>query len=163
MRAIARLFASDPLRHEGVRPFQIWGLRLFYLRRLVMVAPGAWGALLRHEGPWDPVHAAALCVWATYPALAVFGLFRPLRWVPLMVFTIGYKTLWLVFVAWPLWRAGTLAGSGAEEMAYAFAFTPVLAAVVPWGYVWREYVKPAAREPTRVRRASRDHAQRPAG
>ena len=48
-------------------------------------------------------------------------------------------------------------------MEYAFAFTPVLAAVVPWGYVWREYVKPAARERTRVRRASRDHAQRPAG
>ena len=36
--------------------------------------------------------------------------------------------------------AGTLAGTNAGEIAFAFAFVPVLAAVVPWGYVWREYV-----------------------
>jgi hypothetical protein len=152
MNAISWLFASNPQRHEGVRPIQVWGLRLLYLLMLAMVAPGAWGALIRHEGPWDPVHAAALCVWATYPSLAVFGLFRPLRWLPLMVFTVGYKTLWLAFVAWPLWRAGLLAGSSAEEMAFAFAFTPVLAAVVPWGHVWREYVHIGS---TRKRSASR--------
>ena len=153
MSAIAKMFVSDPLRHEGVRPVQVWGLRVFYLLMLVMVAPGAWGALIGHEGPWDPVHAAALCVWATYPTLAVFGLFRPLCWLPLMVFTISYKTMWLAFVAWPMWQAGTLGGSAAEEMAFAFAFTPVLAVVVPWGYVWRQLVgirlavQPAASEP----------------
>ena len=140
MNALARPFVSNPQRHEGVRPFQIWGLRMFYLLMLVMVAPDAWGALLRHEGPWDPYRAIALCVWATYPALALFGLFRPLRWLPLMLFTIGYKSLWLGFVAWPLWQAGTLAGSNAGEIASAFVFVPLLAAVVPWGYAWREYI-----------------------
>lgn len=140
MTALARFFARDRERYEGVRPAQVWGLRLFYLLMLVFVVPEAWGALLRHEGPWDPVRAVAFCVWATYPALALFGLFRPLRWLPLMVFTIGYKTLWLAFVAWPLWKAGTLAGSSAEQMAYSFAPVALLAAVVPWGYVLREYV-----------------------
>lgn len=140
MNVATRFFASDPQRHEGVRPVQVWGLRLFFLLMLLMVAPGAWGALLRHEGPWDPVHAAALCVWATYPSLALLGLLHPLRWLPLMIFAIGYKSLWLFFVAWPLWRAGTLGGSDAEEMAFAFAFVPVLAMVVPWGYVWRKYI-----------------------
>lgn len=140
MNAVAHFFTSDPRRYEGVRPFHIWGLRLFYLLMLLLVAPEAWGVLLRHDGAWDPVRAAAFCVWATYPSLALFGLFRPLRWLPLMIFTIGYKALWLGFVAFPLWKAGTLAGSNAEEMTFAFAFAPVLAAVVPWGYVWREYV-----------------------
>lgn len=59
-----------------------------------MVAPDAWGALLRRLG----------------------------------------------FVAWSLWQTGMQAGSNAEEIAFAFAFVTVLAAVVPWGYVWREYV-----------------------
>ena len=139
MNAFARLFASDPQRHEGVRPVQILGLRLFYLLMLLFVVPEAWGALLRHQGPWDHVRAVAFCVWATYPALALFGLLRPLRWLPLMFFTIGYKTLWLAFVAWPLWQTGTLAGSRAEDIACAFAIVPLLAAVVPWGYAWRTY------------------------
>ncbi|RYG38587.1 MAG: hypothetical protein EON93_01730 [Burkholderiales bacterium] len=140
MTALTRFFARDWQRHEGVRPVQIWGLRLFYLLMLVFVVPEAWGALLRHQGPWDHVCAVAFCVWATYPALALFGLFRPLRWLPLMLFAIGYKSLWLAFVAWPLWRSGTLAGSPAEDMAYSFAILPLLAATVPWGYVWRSYI-----------------------
>ena len=134
-------FTSDPQRHEGVRPFQVWGLRLFYVLILVFVAPDAWHGLLTHQGPWDPVRAVAVCVWATYPALAFFGLIHPLRWLPLMFFTIGYKTLWLGFIAWPLWRAGTLAGSPAAEIAVAFSFVPLLAAVVPWGYAYRTYVR----------------------
>lgn len=140
MNTFTRFFASDPQRYEGVRPVQIWGLRLFFLLMLLLVAPGAWGTLLRHDGPWDDVRAVAWCVWAIYPTLALFGLFRPLRWLPLMLFTIGYKTLWLAVVAWPLLLAGTLAGSAAEELTYVFAIVPLLAVVVPWGYVWREYI-----------------------
>lgn len=80
-------FTSDPQRYEGVRPFHVWGLRVFYFLMLVFVATDAWGGLLTHEGPWDPVRAVAVCVWATYPTLAVFGLIHPLRWLPLMFFT----------------------------------------------------------------------------
>ena len=56
-----RPFVSDPSRHEGVRPFYIWGLRLFYGLMLVFVTPTAWRVLLSHDGPWDPLHAVA---WA---------------------------------------------------------------------------------------------------
>ena len=139
MSAFARFFASDPQRHEGVRPVQIWGLRLFYLLMLLFVATDAWGGLLRHQGPWDPVRAVAVCVWATYPALALFGLLHPLRWLPLMFFTIGYKSLWLGFVAYPLWRAGTLWGTPTGEIAASFLVLPLLALAVPWGYAWRTY------------------------
>jgi hypothetical protein len=140
MHAFARVFASDPQRHEGVRPVQIWGLRLFYLLMVVFVAPSAWRGLLAHDGAWDPVRAVAIAVWATYPALALFGLLRPLRWLPLMFFTIGYKAVWLGFVALPLWRAGALEGSDAQSIAESFLALPLLVLVVPWGYAWRTYV-----------------------
>jgi hypothetical protein len=76
-RPIARFFAPDP-RFDGVRPVQIWGLRLFYF-------------------------------------------------------------LMLVFVAFPLWQAGTLWGTPSGEVAASFLALPLLAAVVPWGYAWRMY------------------------
>lgn len=135
---LIRFFAPDP-RFHGVRPVQIWGLRLFFLLMLVFVAPSAWRVLLTHEGAWDPVRAVAFAMWATYPALALFGLIHPLRWLPLMFFTIGYKTIWLAFVAVPLWQAGTLWESPSGEIARSFLALPLLATVVPWGYAWRTY------------------------
>lgn len=140
MNAVTHFFASDPLRHEGVCPVQIWGLRLFYLLMLVFVAPAAWQGLLAHVGPWDPLRAVAIAVWAAYPTLAVFGLLHPLRWLPLMFFAIGYKALWLAFIAYPLWRTGTLWNTQAGEIAASFLALPLLAAVVPWGYAWRTYL-----------------------
>ena len=139
IRWLVRSFDPDP-RLDGVRPVQLWGLRLFFLLMLVFVAPAAWRVLLTHEGPWDPLHAIAWTVWATYPALALFGLLQPLRWLPLMFFTIGYKAIWLAFVAWPLWRADALWGTPSGEIAGSFLALPLLAAVVPWGYAWRTYV-----------------------
>lgn len=145
-----RVFRSDPARHEGVRPFNLWGLRLFYLLMLVFVAPTAWRMLLSHEGEWAPLPAVAWAVWATYPSLALFGLLQPLRWLPLLFFTLGYKMVWLAFVAWPLWRAGTLDGSPAQPVAESFLAVPLLALVIPWGYAWRTYVLGARAAPTRA-------------
>lgn len=55
-----------------------------------------------------------------------------------MIFMFGYKLLWLGFVAYPMWRAGTLAGSPAEQMARIFIWVPVPMLFVPWGYVLRK-------------------------
>jgi hypothetical protein len=57
-----------------------------------------------------------------------------------MIFMIFYKSLWLIIVAYPLWREGTLAGSPAEEMTYAFLGVPVAMIAVPWKYVFENYI-----------------------
>ncbi len=150
---IVRFFASDPQRHEGVRPINLWGLRLFYLLMLLFVAPSAWQVLLTHQGPWDPLRAMAFAVWATYPSLALFGLFHPLRWLPILFFTIGYKAIWLGLVAYPMWMAGTLAGTPTGEIAQSFLALPLLVLVIPWGYAWRTYVVGA--------QAGREHRRSP--
>ena len=137
---LLRAFRSDPSRHDGVRPVKLWGLRAFYLLMLVGVTPTAWRVLLTHQGDWAPLDAVAWSVWATYPLLAVFGLFQPLRWLPILLFTLGYKAVWMAFVAWPLLRAGAMEGSAAQPVYESFLALPLLALVIPWGYAWRTYV-----------------------
>jgi len=141
LMSIAWFFTPDHERYEGVRPFHIWMLRVFYFLMAAFVATAAWRTILTHEGPWDPTEGVVWCLWATYPTLAVLGLLHPLRMLPIMFVTIGYKMLWLAVVAFPLWRTGALAGSSAEETAQVFMWTPVLIAAVPWGYAYRTYVK----------------------
>jgi hypothetical protein len=134
------MFRPDFARYEGVRPINVYALRLFYFLMVVFVATDAWRAIITHEGPWDRFRAMAFCVWAAYPTLEVLGLIHPLRWLPILLFTVAYKGIWLFIVAYPLWRAGTLVGSPEEVMTRAFIGTPLLILAIPWNYVFRNYV-----------------------
>jgi len=133
----------DHERYEGVRPIQIFAMRVGYVLVFVTVGNVAWSRILQHEGGWDPLVAAALSMWAGSSVLSVFGLIHPLKWLPLVLFEIAYKSIWLVIVAYPLWSSDQLAGSPAEAMTYAFLWVVVPVVAMPWGYVLRAYVLPS--------------------
>jgi len=136
------IFARDFERYEGVRPIQIYLMRLGFLLVIVLVGNIAWSNIFTHEGDWDALQAVALSMWAGCSVLSVFGLINPLRWIPLVLFEIAYKSIWLLVVAYPMWSTGRLAGSRAEDIALSFlpVILPILA--MPWGYVWRTHVWP---------------------
>lgn len=142
MNFIKYIFSSNHEKYEGVRPINIYLLRVLYVLMPLGAGTEAWQTIAAHEGPWDHTKAVAWCVWAAYPTLSIFGLIRPLRWLPIVIFMIFYKTVWLFVVAYPLWRAGTLAGSPPEQMASVFIAAPFIALIVPWGYVMRNFILP---------------------
>ena len=133
-------------RYDGVRPFHVFMLRLFYFLAAVFVARWAWGELLTHEGPWEQYKSVMICVWAAYPTLMAIGLIHPVRMLPIMLFTVFYKALWLGIVAWPMYQAGTLTPS-ALQMAKDFALLPIAIIAVPWGYALKRYVFPSSAAP----------------
>ena len=140
MRFIKYIFKPNYDKYEGVRPINIYLLRVLYFLMIICVATAAWKTIINHEGPWNHTMAVAWCVWAAYPTLAIFGIINPLKWLPIVIFMIFYKSLWVIVVAYPLWRVGALAGSPAEEMAHVFIWAPVIALIVPWVYVFKNYV-----------------------
>jgi len=137
---IQNIFKRDFENYEGVRPVNIYFLRLLYFLMFVFVGLDAWKTIITHQGSWDPTRAVAWCVWAAYASLSFFGLLNPLRWLPIIIFMIFYKTLWIIVVAYPLWSAGTLAGSPAEGMAQVFIAAPFIALIIPWKYVFEKYI-----------------------
>ena len=143
MFSITAIFKPDYERYEGVRPINIYLLRLLFLLMVLFVATDSWSSILKHEGPWDHVRAAALCMWAPYSVLSIFGLISPLKWLPIVMFEIFYKIIWLIIVAYPLWSTNRLAGSPAEEMTKAFLWVILPIVAMPWGYAFRTYVWPS--------------------
>lgn len=137
---IRYIFTPNHERYEGVRPINIYLLRLLYFLMAAFVATDAWMTLLTHHGGWDHVRAVAFCVWAAYATLSIFGIFHPLKWLPLVIFMVFYKSLWLIVVAYPLWRTGALAGSPAEEMAGVFLMIPLPIIAVPWIYFFKNFI-----------------------
>jgi len=140
--SIKNLFKRDYEKYEGVRRINIFVMRLFFILMFVFVGIEAWTVILTHKGSWNPTIAVAWCSWAAYSTLAGFGIFHTLRMLPVMLFMIFYKCLWLIIVAYPLWIAGTLKGSPAEEMAHTFSFIIVPILFVPWKFVYNKYVLP---------------------
>ena len=77
-------------------------------------------------------------------ALALLGLRYPLLILPVLMFEFVWKAIWIVAYGLPQWSAGALPPTFAEDM-FNMAFGVILMPlVIPWGYVWRHYVKAPA-------------------
>ena len=78
--------------------------------------------------------------------LAFLGLRYPLEMLPLLMFEFVWKAVWMIAYGLPQWSSGQLPPTFAED-SFNIGFGVILMPlVIPWGYVWRHYVKrPGAR------------------
>ena len=78
--------------------------------------------------------------------LACFGLRYPLQMIPVLLFELLWKTIWLVDYGLPQWRAGVNTTQFREDFKAIAIFPVIVILVIPWGYVFRHYLKqPGAR------------------
>lgn len=133
-------------RYEGVRPIHIYLMRLVYVLMFFVLGRETWAHIFEHQGLWEPMDGVAWCIWTAFAMLAGLGIIRPLKMLPILLLEIFYKLLWLVVVAYPLWKAGTLAGSPADDVTSKFLWVILPIVAVPWGYAFVTYIyKPKAR------------------
>jgi hypothetical protein len=136
-----KIFERDYERYEGVRRINIYLLRFLYLLMFVMLGQTTWTGIFTHEGPWEPNAAIAWAVWTAFASLAGLGIVHPLKMLPILLLEIFYKILWLILVAYPLWSKDSLAGSSAEGITMVFIPVILVAFIIPWGYVYKNYVR----------------------
>ncbi|MBA5686403.1 hypothetical protein [Rugamonas apoptosis] len=134
------IFQHGHVRYDGVRRINIYLMRLLYILMLLFLGKDSWTFILAHTGPWESYEAMAWSVWAAFASLALLGLLQPVKMIPLLLLEIFYKVLWLLIVAYPLWKADKLAGSHAEGMTYMFLLVVLAIVAVPWGFVFKSYV-----------------------
>ena len=122
--------------------------RLYVLRAMYLVLVIGGGIvflpqLIGHELTARGVIPSMLAgMWV----LACFGLRYPLQMLPILLFELAWKTIWFVDYGLPQWRAGVNTPVFKDDFK-AIALGPlVFILVIPWGYVFRHYLKkPGAR------------------
>jgi hypothetical protein len=124
-------------------------LRLYALRAVYLLIAVGQGAiqlpLLIHHGPWSMMSGVAHALLAALALLSLLGLRYPLRMLPLLLFELLWKTIWLGAVALPLWLAHQVDADTADTI---WACLPVIIVpiVLPWSYLVANYVtKPGDR------------------
>ncbi len=93
----------------------------------------------------DIMHGIVVCMLSALCLLSIVGLFRPIAMLPLLMFEIAWKALWLVFVALPAWRAGPVPPAIAENL-FAVALVVPIIALVPWDFVFRRLARSSRRK-----------------
>jgi hypothetical protein len=73
--------------------------------------------------------------------LAFVGLKYPLEMLPLLMFEFAWKSIWMVAYGLPQWSAGQLPPTFAEDSFNIGLGVILMPLVIPWGYVYRHYVK----------------------
>jgi hypothetical protein len=118
---------------------RLYLLRAAYLLLVVGLGIEIWPGIIHHTRPWALMQGVVKCVLAAVSLLALIGVRYPLQMLPLLLFELVWKALWLGVVASPLWIRGTM-----DEDTWATAFACLMGAVflfaVPWRYVLVVYV-----------------------
>src|SRR5581483_3850003 len=133
---------TGPVRSE-VSLARLYVMRAMYLLLVIGGAIEFLPQLISHEPTARGVIPSMLgALWV----LACFGLRYPLQMLPVLLFELLWKTIWVLDYGLPQRMAGVNTAQFKEDFK-AIAFAPVLLMlIVPWGYVFRHYLKkPGAR------------------
>ncbi|HEY4123997.1 MAG TPA: hypothetical protein VGM36_05250, partial [Rhizomicrobium sp.] len=71
--------------------------------------------------------------------LSLVGLRYPLKMLPLLFWEMTWKAAWLLSVALPAWRNGTM-DDDITQNTYACMVVAIFLVIVPWDFVWRNFV-----------------------
>ena len=118
-----------------------WRLNLMRVGYLVMgggLVITKWPELLAHE-PWELMHGTVLTMLVAMSVLALLGLRYPQQMLPILLFEVGWKALWLGVVALPLWLDDNLIGAMWENTIKVL-WVIIVVAVIPWRHAFRQYV-----------------------
>ena len=116
---------------------RLYLMRAVFLLNFAVLGSDVWPALLNHPAPWDPVKSAAFSFWAALSLLSLLGLRYPVKMLPLLLFQMTYKVIWLLAVAFPQWS--DFQSVALTKSMLIGLVTDVL--VIPWLFVFRNYVK----------------------
>src|SRR5450432_2840115 len=90
---------------SDVSTFRLYLLRATYLLIAVGLGITIWPDLVQHALAGNPTPRATPSLLAGVSLLALLGLRFPLRMLPLLLFELIWKSIWLIAVALPLWNA----------------------------------------------------------
>jgi hypothetical protein len=119
--------------------FRLYLLRATYLLVLVGLATTIWPLLVNPPKDLPLMKGVVRSVLTAVSLLAALGIRYPVKMLPLMFFELVWKTIWVVVFGLPLWRSGQMDAETAETMK-ACLMGAIFFFVIPWGYVWRNYV-----------------------
>ncbi|BFM12540.1 hypothetical protein R50072_26930 [Simiduia litorea] len=123
-----------------VSVFRLNLLRAMYLLIGIGLILSVWPGVFSSIGKAADSHTVVGAILVSFSLLALLGLRYPLKLLPILIFELIWKSLWLLGFALPAYLTGSMdeytAGT-TFACAMGVILTPL---VIPWRYVVSEYL-----------------------
>ncbi|PRC91151.1 hypothetical protein S2091_4152 [Solimicrobium silvestre] len=120
--------------------FRLYVLRALYLFVVIGLGMLVVPQIFTHTKPWEFFHGVTTCMLVAFWLLCILGLRYPLQLLPILMWELIWKTVWLILIPLPLWLSGTLDDSLIPNVINVSCVVLVYIAM-PWSYVYNHYVK----------------------
>lgn len=125
--------------------FRLYTLRAGYLFIVAGLAATVWPLIVNHSPQWPLMNSVVCSLLAAVSVLAAVGIRYPLQMLPVLLFELLWKSIWLIAVALPLWSANRIDARTSDTVRDCL-FAIILIPLIPWRYVVSQYVtKPGDR------------------
>lgn len=124
---------------------RLYALRAGYLLIAIGLAATIWPLVINHSLQWPLMNSVVGSLLAAVSVLAALGIRYPLQMLPVLLFELAWKSIWLIAVALPLWSANQIDARTGETVRDCL-LGGILIPLIPWRYVVSQYVtKPGDR------------------
>jgi len=120
---------------------RLYVLRATYLIIVVGLGVDIWPSILGHEGPWKLAGSVVVSLLGGVTLIASLGIRYPLKMIPLLLFELVWKSIWLLAVALQQWRLGPLDAGMLESVKACLMGIVILPLVIAWRSVVTEFVR----------------------
>ena len=114
-------------------------MRLGYAFMGVGVALTRWPSLVLDARSLPVMEAVVLSMLTAMSLLTFLGLRYPVRLLPVLLFEVAWKLIWFAAAGVPRLVSGDLGGRAGEVFVNC-TFVVIVLSVIPWRYVWEQYV-----------------------
>jgi hypothetical protein len=133
--------------------WRLYLLRAMYLLMAVGLAADIWPLMITASQHVEHMRGVVWSLLCGISLMALLGLRYPLRMLPLLLFELTWKVIWVGVIGIPLWLEHRLSTGTAGTLRDCLLGVVLCPIVIPWGYVVANFVK-AAGDPWRARRAA---------
>jgi hypothetical protein len=118
---------------------RLYVLRAMYLFIVTGLGAYLWPGILNPNKHWELMQGHASCMLAAFSLLCILGLRYPLQMLPVLLWEVTWKTLWLLIVPLPQWLSGHVDES-LKPSIFSVSLVVVVYLAIPWRHVLAHYI-----------------------
>lgn len=139
MNSVAGIPAASATPQPELSLLRLYTLRLAYLILVLGLGTFIWPVVLHHTSEFAVAEGVRFGLLAGLGLIAVLGLRYPVQMLPLLLFELTWKAIYLLAFALPLWAAHQIDDQAAEDIK-SVLMVVVFLPLIPWRYVFRHYL-----------------------